>query len=131
MLVTIIGAGAFGTALASILEENGHKFSFFDPKKFPEISLKSALESSDAIVFSAGMNQKLAPLAEGHATVSRVIPISPDESIPQTDRVLPFDELMRLGTTEASENYHYPVLTDLDRMVEMDFPSVHVCLKDQ
>lgn len=53
MLVTIIGAGAFGTALASILEENGHKFSFFDPKKFPEISLKSALESSDAIVFSA------------------------------------------------------------------------------
>lgn len=53
MRITIIGAGAFGTALESILRENGHKISFFDPYKFPNISLGSALENSDAIVFSA------------------------------------------------------------------------------
>ncbi len=53
MKITIIGAGAFGTALASILEENGHEISFFDPYKFPDVSLLGALENSDAIIFSA------------------------------------------------------------------------------
>ncbi|MBR3368412.1 hypothetical protein IKG45_01325 [Candidatus Saccharibacteria bacterium] len=56
MKITIIGAGAFGTALASILEENGNEISFFDPYKFPDISLISALESSETIIFSAPSN---------------------------------------------------------------------------
>ena len=108
--ISVVAAGGVAIPMDRELEAN-EIFGFLE------------IAEADAIVFSAGMNQKLAPLAEGHATVSRVIPISPDESIPQTDRVLPFDELMRLGTTEASENYHYPVLTDLDRMVEMLFTS--------
>jgi len=53
MKITIIGAGAFGTALASILEENGHEISFFDPFKFPDVSLIGAIENSDTIIFSA------------------------------------------------------------------------------
>ena len=53
MKITIIGAGAFGTALASVLEENKNEISFFDPYKFPTVSLSAALENSDAIIFSA------------------------------------------------------------------------------
>lgn len=53
MRVTIIGAGAFGVALRSILEENAHEIVFFDPYKFPNVTLESTLENSEAIVFSA------------------------------------------------------------------------------
>lgn len=53
MRITIIGAGAFGVALKSILEENAHEIVFFDPYKFPNVTLESALENSETIVFSA------------------------------------------------------------------------------
>ena len=74
MNITIIGAGAFGTALASILEENDHSISFFDPFKFPEVSLSGALENSDAIVFSA-------PSKTAKETI---------EKLPKSVRNLPF-----------------------------------------
>ena len=54
---------------------------------------------ADAIVFSAGMNAKLAPLAEGHPTVSKVIPVLPDAAWEENPRVLPFEKLMEMGVS--------------------------------
>ncbi len=78
---------------------------------------------ADAIVFSAGMNAKLAPLAEGHPTVSKVIPVLPDAAWEENPRVLPFEKLMEMGAAEAEKGYDYPAAADLDRMAEMLFTS--------
>ena len=43
MKITIFGAGAFGTALGNILEENGHQITYYDPVKYPDRSLTSAV----------------------------------------------------------------------------------------
>ena len=88
-----------------------------------EISGFLEVAEADAIVYSAGMNQKLAFLSDGHPTVSTVIPISPAEDAPENPRVLPFSRLMELGEAEAAKGYDYPEVTDLDRMVEMLFTS--------
>ena len=77
---------------------------------------------ADAIVFTAGMNKKLAFLCEAHPTVQTVIPVAPDEETPLTDRVLPFEKLMELGAAHA-DGYDYPEVTNIDRMVEMLFTS--------
>ncbi len=81
------------------------------------------IAEADAIVFSSCMNQKFGPLVEGHATVSRVIPISPDETMPESDRVLHFSKLMELGTLEEAKGYQFPESTNTDRMAEMLFTS--------
>ena len=49
----MIGAGAYGTALASVLKYNGHEVNFYDPYKYPKITLASALNAAEAIVFCA------------------------------------------------------------------------------
>ena len=53
MKLTIIGAGAFGKVLGDIAQYNGHEIKFYDPYKFPKITLADALESSEAIIFAA------------------------------------------------------------------------------
>jgi len=52
MNITILGAGVFGTALASILHENQHQTTFYDPIKFPDISLDYALTNAEAIIIA-------------------------------------------------------------------------------
>ena len=81
------------------------------------------IAEADAVVFSSCMNAKFAPLVEGHATVSRVIPISPDETMPESERVLPFARLMELGAAEAAKGYQFPKCENSDRMAEMLFTS--------
>lgn len=53
MRISIIGAGAFGTALSKILLKNGHELAFYDPKVNPGYSLSSACDFAEAFVFSA------------------------------------------------------------------------------
>ena len=53
MNVTILGAGDFGKALGNIAEYNGHNVKFYDPYKFPEVTLVEALEDSEANIFAA------------------------------------------------------------------------------
>ena len=50
MNVTILGAGAFGTALGSVLEENHHHISYYDPFVYPKISLKQSLRDAEAVI---------------------------------------------------------------------------------
>lgn len=47
MKITMFGAGAFGTALGTILEGNGHQVEYYDPAKYPDKSLTSAIEGSE------------------------------------------------------------------------------------
>lgn len=63
MHVTILGAGAFGTALASVLKTNNHLVSFYDPQKYPDLSLESALRSAEVIIFAAPSSAAPALLA--------------------------------------------------------------------
>ena len=52
MKITIFGAGAFGTALGSILEENGHTVEFYDPVKYPEKGLTAIIADSEINVLA-------------------------------------------------------------------------------
>lgn len=63
---TILGAGAFGSALGQVLTENGHDVTMYDPKL--EISLASALASAEVIV-----------LAVPAAAVPSVLPELPND----------------------------------------------------
>ena len=50
MKITIFGAGAFGTALGNILEENGHQITYYDPVKYPDLT--SAVEGGEAYLLA-------------------------------------------------------------------------------
>lgn len=52
MNITILGAGAFGSALGEVLTTNGHTIKFYDPIKHPDITLSSALENAEAMVMA-------------------------------------------------------------------------------
>ena len=49
----ISGHGANHLYLAKIAEENGHEVRFYDPYKYPEISLSDATNGSDLNIFTA------------------------------------------------------------------------------
>ncbi len=53
MNITILGAGDFGKVLGDIAEYNGHKVKFYDPYKFPKITLEEALQDSEVNIFAA------------------------------------------------------------------------------
>ena len=53
MKVTFLGAGAYGKALGDLAESNGHIVKYYDPYKFPDIKLASALENADLAVYVA------------------------------------------------------------------------------
>lgn len=53
MNITILGAGAFGSALGATLHDNGHRITFYDPIKNPKISLEPSIKSAEAIIMAA------------------------------------------------------------------------------
>lgn len=52
MNITIFGAGVFGLALGKILESKSHSVTFYDPFKFPDLSLEKSLEGSELMILS-------------------------------------------------------------------------------
>jgi len=56
MKITIFGAGAFGTALGNILEANGHQIEYYDPIKYPDKGLTSAIEGSEINLLAVPSN---------------------------------------------------------------------------
>ncbi len=52
MKVTILGAGAFGSALGTILEENYHSINFYDPIKHPNIPLNATIRDTGIIIIA-------------------------------------------------------------------------------
>lgn len=53
MRITILGAGAFGTALETILVANNHSVRFYDPKILPDLSLEDATSDAETIILAA------------------------------------------------------------------------------
>lgn len=52
MNVTILGAGAFGSALGEVLTTNGHTIKYYDPIKYPDTDLPSALNDAETLILS-------------------------------------------------------------------------------
>ena len=52
MKIAILGAGAYGQALAKILTDNQHQISYYDPALYPEITLEVATFEADAVVIT-------------------------------------------------------------------------------
>lgn len=52
MKIGVLGAGAYGAALAGILRENGHGVRFYDPVKLPNSSLDSVLAWAETILLA-------------------------------------------------------------------------------
>ncbi len=53
MKITFLGAGVFGSALANIARDNGHEIKFYDPFKYPDITLHDTTNGSDLNIFTA------------------------------------------------------------------------------
>lgn len=56
MKVTFLGAGVFSEALAGLAIENGHEIKYYDPYKFPEVSLSDAIDKADVAIYVAPAN---------------------------------------------------------------------------
>lgn len=52
MIITILGAGAFGSALGKILTDNHHDIKYYDPYLYPEVNLEQATYQADAIMIA-------------------------------------------------------------------------------
>ena len=78
---------------------------------------------ADAIVYSASFNNKFENLAKAHPTVTKLIPMAPEEGMEENDRVVPYAKLMELGAKGVEEGYAYPALENPDRLAEMLFTS--------
>ena len=52
MIISILGAGAFGRALGKILTDNNHEIKYYDPYLYPEVSLEQATYQANAIVIA-------------------------------------------------------------------------------
>ncbi len=52
MKIAILGAGAYGQALAKILTDNQHQISFYDPALYPETTLAAATLEANVVVIT-------------------------------------------------------------------------------
>ena len=52
MIISILGAGAFGNALGKILTDNQHDIKFYDPYLYPEVTLEQATYQADAVIIA-------------------------------------------------------------------------------
>ncbi len=50
MIISILGAGAFGRALGKILTDNNHEIKYYDPYLYPEVNLEQATYQASAVV---------------------------------------------------------------------------------
>lgn len=52
MTITILGAGAFGSALGKILTDNHHDVKYYDPYLYPDTNLERATDKTDAVIIT-------------------------------------------------------------------------------
>lgn len=56
MKIGVLGAGDYGTALASVLRENRNTVKFYDPAKFPSVELDAVLNWAEVILIAVPAN---------------------------------------------------------------------------
>ncbi len=75
----------------------------------------------NAIVFSRQFNTKFAHAIAEHPTLQYFIPITPTGDLPESDKIIAYQDLLAKGDTIA--DYTYPEVEDINRMAEMLFTS--------
>ncbi len=75
----------------------------------------------EAIVFSKQFNAKFAHAIESHPTLRYFIPVTPSEELPESDKIISFDDVLSRGAEMT--DYDYPEVADTNRMAEMLFTS--------
>ena len=50
--IGILGAGAYGAAMAGVLRENGHRVKFYDPVKLPKITLAEVADWAEILLLA-------------------------------------------------------------------------------
>lgn len=73
MKIAILGAGAYGQALAKILSDNQHQISYYDPAVYPDISLETATFEADAVVITVP-SMYLEQLVDGYPDNLKKVP---------------------------------------------------------
>ncbi|MBR3319690.1 hypothetical protein IKG20_00045 [Candidatus Saccharibacteria bacterium] len=69
MKIGMLGAGAYGSAIADVLRENGHKVKFYDPYRLPDSSLADVVERSQVLFIAtpaevvSGLIKQMPPVA--------------------------------------------------------------------
>ena len=52
MKIGILGAGAYGAAMAGVLRENKHRVKFFDPYKYPAVGLEEVVDWAEILMLA-------------------------------------------------------------------------------
>lgn len=53
MKIGVFGAGAYGSAMAGVLRENGHRVKFFDPYKIPDSDIEEVANYAQVILIAS------------------------------------------------------------------------------
>ena len=79
--------------------------------------------NADGILYSASFNGKFASTMETHKSLSLFLPIAPNEDELKNEKVLPFAELLKIGSAAVKNGYKYPPVENREGLCEMLFTS--------
>lgn len=92
--------------------------------KMSEIEGFLEFSEADAVVFSQTFNDRFTNAAESHKTLKKFIPLTPEGcTITDSEKVVSFDEIIKLGEKALSEGYTIPCERDMERLAVMLFTS--------
>ena len=92
MKIGILGAGAYGSAMSSVLRDNGHSVKLYDPYRLPNSSLQDTVKYAQVIV-----------IATPAEVISSLIKQLPDEAFLKPAIIL----TKGVMTLEPWENFRY------------------------
>ncbi len=92
--------------------------------KMSEIEGFLEFSEADAVVFSQTFNDRFTNAAENHKTLTKFIPITPEGcTITDSDKVISFDDIIKLGEKALDEGYTISNERDMERLAVMLFTS--------
>ena len=92
--------------------------------KMSEIEGFLEFSEADAVVFSQTFNDRFTNAAESHKTLKKFIPLTPKGcTITDSEKVVSFDEIIKLGEKALGEGYTIPCERDMERLAVMLFTS--------
>ena len=92
--------------------------------KMSEIEGFLEFSEADAVVFSQTFNDRFTNAAESHKTLKKFIPLTPEGcTITDSEKVVSFDEIIKLGEKALGEGYTIPCERDMERLAVMLFTS--------
>lgn len=92
--------------------------------KMSEIEGFLEFSEADAVVFSQTFNDRFTNAAESHKTLKKFIPLTPEGcTITDSEKVVSFDEIIKLGEKALGEGYTIPFERDMERLAVMLFTS--------